>query len=288
LLLNEVTLKNIFYTVTFGLLDGWWIFEDEKLRISGSPLLDPENWKSSLQQAGFINIELPLYNNNKLGQQIIVAQSDGIVIRKINQDVINKDRSTLKLDIKRDEYTTITENKTLNLATAKINTNINSDIKGNSDINIKILIKEIILELLSKSLKVAKDNIDEETPFFDYGVDSIIGVNFINLLNEKLNLNINTAILFDFTNVDLLTKHLIKTYGDEITTKIQQLNLNDTNCKNEEVVNYIHKKNIKNIDIDLIKNDLTELEYKFFNNNLTPESLIKEIDKIKLEFKNEE
>lgn len=55
LILNEVMGVEHFTTLTFGLLEGWWIFEDSKARLPGSPLLSPELWKKQLQSAGFQN-----------------------------------------------------------------------------------------------------------------------------------------------------------------------------------------------------------------------------------------
>ena len=39
LLANELSAKTDFLTLTFGLTDGWWLFDDAKLRIPGSPII---------------------------------------------------------------------------------------------------------------------------------------------------------------------------------------------------------------------------------------------------------
>jgi len=39
LLVNELCVRTDFLTLTFGLTDGWWLFDDAELRIPGSPLL---------------------------------------------------------------------------------------------------------------------------------------------------------------------------------------------------------------------------------------------------------
>lgn len=39
LIANELTAKTDFLTLTFGLTDGWWLFEDAEWRIPGAPLL---------------------------------------------------------------------------------------------------------------------------------------------------------------------------------------------------------------------------------------------------------
>ena len=36
---NELTSKTDFLTLTFGLTDGWWLFEDAERRMPGAPLL---------------------------------------------------------------------------------------------------------------------------------------------------------------------------------------------------------------------------------------------------------
>ncbi len=39
LIANELSAKTDFLTLTFGLTDGWWLFDDAKLRIPGSPII---------------------------------------------------------------------------------------------------------------------------------------------------------------------------------------------------------------------------------------------------------
>ena len=39
LIANELTTKTDFLSLTFGLTDGWWLFDDHSRRIPGSPML---------------------------------------------------------------------------------------------------------------------------------------------------------------------------------------------------------------------------------------------------------
>ncbi|MCG8399781.1 class I SAM-dependent methyltransferase, partial [Bacillus atrophaeus] len=41
LLLNEMAGNSLFPHITFGLLEGWWLYEDPALRIPGCPGLYP-------------------------------------------------------------------------------------------------------------------------------------------------------------------------------------------------------------------------------------------------------
>ena len=76
LVLNELMHNSLSVHVTFGLLEGWWRFDDGALREPGSPLLSLATWKSVLEQEGFI---APFAMGTE--QQVIVAGSNGIVLR---------------------------------------------------------------------------------------------------------------------------------------------------------------------------------------------------------------
>src|SRR5690606_38582756 len=81
LLLNEIVGKGAVMHLTFGLLDGWWRHEDEGLRLEGSPALAAETWRRVLEEEGFRSVSLPMGSVEGLGQQIIVAESDGMIRR---------------------------------------------------------------------------------------------------------------------------------------------------------------------------------------------------------------
>jgi len=51
LMLHEQTIHEFFLTVTFGWLDGWWLYEDA--RSPDGPLLSVDGWRSALIEAGF-------------------------------------------------------------------------------------------------------------------------------------------------------------------------------------------------------------------------------------------
>ncbi|WP_308159058.1 SDR family NAD(P)-dependent oxidoreductase [Amycolatopsis magusensis] len=53
LVLNEASKNVITATLTFGLLDGWWLNTDAHLRLPGSPLLSGDGWRHALDLAGF-------------------------------------------------------------------------------------------------------------------------------------------------------------------------------------------------------------------------------------------
>jgi len=79
LLLNELSDNVLFSHLTFGLLEGWWRYDDQAYRIPGSPGLYPEQWKQALERAHFKHIDFPATVAHPLGQQVIVAQQTVVV-----------------------------------------------------------------------------------------------------------------------------------------------------------------------------------------------------------------
>ncbi|NUU25390.1 MAG: class I SAM-dependent methyltransferase, partial [Streptomycetaceae bacterium] len=79
LLLNEVTANTLLNQFTFGLLEGWWRFDDPESRVTGSPILSVDGWRAVLAEVGFGPVSLPAAEAADLGQQIIVVAGDGVV-----------------------------------------------------------------------------------------------------------------------------------------------------------------------------------------------------------------
>ncbi|KAK9803997.1 hypothetical protein WJX72_011444 [[Myrmecia] bisecta] len=56
LIANELTTKTDFLTLTFGLTDGWWLYDEAALRMPGAPLLSREGWKGLVVAQGFADV----------------------------------------------------------------------------------------------------------------------------------------------------------------------------------------------------------------------------------------
>jgi hypothetical protein len=55
-----MTDNNLFTHLTFGLLEGWWLYEDPEVRIPGCPGLYLEIWQKVLESEGFRQVISPL------------------------------------------------------------------------------------------------------------------------------------------------------------------------------------------------------------------------------------
>ena len=210
LLINEVVEKSLIGTLTFGLLDGWWLYQDEELRIPGSPLIEMESWLKILKEEGFTSILLPAQAAYELGQQVIVAESDGLV-RREREYLPNKVESSANSAITVVQEVPLTQEQPL--ASKEPVQEMSPEI-------LREQVAQIILKYLSETLDMAEANIDSQMSFSDYGIDSILGVGFIEQIAKALGISMNTAILFDYTNVKRLSHYLVDTYIVEIQNQL--------------------------------------------------------------------
>ncbi|MBH8599656.1 MULTISPECIES: beta-ketoacyl synthase N-terminal-like domain-containing protein, partial [unclassified Thermoactinomyces] len=193
LLVNEISRLSLFTHLTFGLTDGWWLYDDEELRIPGCPGLEPETWKKVLEEEGFRSVFFPAQEAHDLGQQIIVAESDGVI--RLKQEARREVRSPAK------QAEPAVAKQPLQAAPAGLP---------------EEQIADVIMEKVSEALKMERNRIDKNRSFADYGVDSIIGVRLIQILNEALGIDLQTTDLFDYSSVKLLTDYIIENYKQEI------------------------------------------------------------------------
>lgn len=212
LLLNELSHKSLFLTLTFGLTDGWWFAEDRDMRLSGSPILNQDYWSKALTEA---NYDAPIFIDKKaqsLGQQIIVAGNSEWCITELQLHLIKNPH--------------IKKNKQQN-------------IKNYDAITINNDIANTILSVISKETNIKPDEIKLNVAFADYGIDSLVGISVIKNLNAMLNLKLNSTILFEHTSVEKLNVYI---------QSIKDLNIkNEKNFKSSNLIE--NQSNTKDIAV---------------------------------------
>jgi acyl transferase domain-containing protein/SAM-dependent methyltransferase len=78
LVLNEAIESQDFLSITFGLLDGWWLAEDRARRMPDSPLLNPRLWFEALHAEGFDGTACWRSDAGEVWSQgVVTAVSDG-------------------------------------------------------------------------------------------------------------------------------------------------------------------------------------------------------------------
>ncbi|MFD1990497.1 SDR family NAD(P)-dependent oxidoreductase [Paenibacillus nicotianae] len=221
LIVNEITDKSLINHLTFGLLEGWWAYEDEALRISGSPALSADSWKKILKREGFHSITYPASEALMFKQQVIASQSDGIVIHA--KHIITE------VDV---PVTPPKHNMTTQQPAKNADRVVATD-QAITDQAILDFVSDIVRESIAEDLKISTDRIQNNRSFAEYGVDSIIAVHLVNVINKRGQLSLQTTVLFDYNNVDLLVEHLLEEYSAHFIQLLQATK--DSSTNNEQV-----------------------------------------------------
>ena len=188
MLLNEMSDKSLFVHLTFGLLEGWWLYDDTELRIPGIPGLSPDSWSAVLQQTGFTAVNFPVRTEHIFGQQIILAENAQV-------DVGNS----------------------VNLTPATLTLAVTSEqAQAAAPVNIEDYLCEVLTTELAEALQMEAAEVVPDESFADYGLDSLLGINFIRTVNQRLQIDLETVVIFDYNSVLKLGRHIAVEFGDAI------------------------------------------------------------------------
>ncbi len=206
LIINEGVKNLDFLTYTFGLLKGWWLYDDETGRLPGGPTLSLAMWRNVLHEEGFGSI-LSLNESSQapldFGQDVIIAESNGIIRR----------------DRKSAEITTVTNANPVKLRSLLIPQTKPERVSKKTDL--KTYIEESIAQNLVQALQVSPEDINIKKPLSDYGVDSITGVDLINRINKTLKLQLRTTALFDHADIEGFSRAILDEYGEQIKALLE-------------------------------------------------------------------
>ena len=206
LLANEISDHSVFAHATFGLLKGWWLWEDRSLRIPGCPGLFPETWERLLLKKGAQSVSFPAEEAHAAGQQVIVARMG----RQVRGDYRPVSKETLEassqapLALSPERLESSPEPSTP--SPEPFSPEPCEPVPGTSAQALKA--RSTVLSALCRTLKVDAAAIDGETSFSDYGVDSIAAVGIIDEINAALNLELDPTLLFDYNCLDSLCHHI--------------------------------------------------------------------------------
>lgn len=201
LLLNEVSTWALTNHLTFGLLEGWWLYEDEALRLPGSPGLSSETWREILTAEGFESIAFPAEEAHRFGQQIVAAASNGWTRQRIVRNVPQP-----RVESVEQQAPTRSDSR----PTAPVE-RLAADHT-----------RQIITATLSEALRLDAGAIRADASFADFGVDSIIGVNVVRTISEALQIELETTSLFEYSTVDDLTRHILTNWSDQVAAQVSQ------------------------------------------------------------------
>lgn len=197
IVLNEISNNSIFIHLTFGLLKGWWIYEDPALRIEGCPGLSSDSWQRVLETEGFRTVLFLAEDGHNLGQQIILAESDGVVRQKQEfQANLKKVRPNVEVNKLR---TSKQEPQKICVGTSPSSSSL---LREKSTV--------FIQNLISQSLKIPSSKLESSQPLAKYGIDSIMVVQLSSTFSKVFN-EIPITLFFECQTIDALVEHFLKT-----------------------------------------------------------------------------
>ncbi|MBY0572979.1 MAG: SDR family NAD(P)-dependent oxidoreductase, partial [Undibacterium sp.] len=235
LLLNELSSFEWWAHLTFGLLDGWWLYEDESLRIPACPSLSSENWQDVLLEEGYRQVFFPAESAHKLGQQVIVAESDGVVSQRAAAVAKTATKTATKTVITPAIKTVAAKVITSPAMSVSSAASINRVVVQQTNASITASLRDKCLlqfkKLVGQTLKMSVDQIEAGTNLDQYGIDSILVLELSNALRVVfkdigISKPVLTTLFFEHQNIDALVDHFIQT---EVAAMMRWVGLDTVN-----------------------------------------------------------
>ncbi|MBX9703939.1 MAG: SDR family NAD(P)-dependent oxidoreductase, partial [Silvanigrellaceae bacterium] len=216
-IINEVTARQDFATLTFGLTTGWWLYTD--YRIPDSPLMTSATWHSLLLETGFSHV---LHYGGE-EQQVIVG--------------FCKEKPFLELSPYKKE-SKMTDLPTMEKTSAFL---------ASPATSIHSLLLNYLREKICAVIRLPADQMKEDITYENYGIDSLIVLEIVQSLSKDLGY-LPSTILFEYPTLSKLTSYFEKNHSETVN-KIFKVE-NDTH-------NLIQKESFTtNVDISTLSNDV--------------------------------
>ena len=91
--------------------------------------------------------------------------------------------------------------------------------RADRELPLEAQLEETLTKILMASLKLRRDELEDDKPFADYGLDSLAGVSLVRQLNETLGVDLDSSVLFDNPSIRRLVRFVVAEHGDAITAR---------------------------------------------------------------------
>ena len=204
LVLNEITQLQDYWTIVVGLTDGWWLYQDDDRRINNSPLANISTWKTLLSQSGFQAAAVDATRKKEYAQTVMVA------LNRSAQETIGQ--GPLMQDVKGQKPAA---------SAAKVQDSdpgVSSKKGGINDLSVQTAFW--LKEIFANVLQCHRDDIDDDGSFSeDYGVDSFVIMEIMDILKGEFGEDIPATLLFEYTTMGKLTAFFVKHFEKRLQAR---------------------------------------------------------------------
>jgi acyl carrier protein len=161
-------------------------------------------WENLLEDEGFKRVISLGQSTEDSPQHVILAESNGEVwltntMHQANQ-MVQPSASTRVVK----PLTNTTEEKPIPQRAVSKNEYLKPFVEGQ------------VLDNFADVLQLEPQEFDTNTPYTEYGVDSILAVEIIKKLNDKLAIELRTTDLFNYPTIRQLADHIVDEFGHAI------------------------------------------------------------------------
>ncbi|PCE21487.1 hypothetical protein BWP39_31345, partial [Paraburkholderia acidicola] len=203
LIANEGVSKSLLGTLTFGLLEGWWLYDDPQLRIPGSPLLDSAHWQALLREAGMLPVCLD--GPGRELQQVWVAESRGLI--RLGAAASASASASVTASTSAGSGAVPAQPPSHAPASAA------APHVAVAAADATAAVAAEIRHCLAETLKREAASLADETAFSDYGIDSILSVALVKRLNQRLGIQLGQTVIYDYSTIAALSRHVLEQRG---------------------------------------------------------------------------
>ncbi len=151
-------------------------------RIRGGPALSPDTWRDVLRECGFDTVEPLAAPAHDLGQQVLLARVGSPVPRRGAPPAPRPAAS------------------------------------GPIEEHVRAAVERILTE----TLRLTADELADDKPFADYGLDSLTGVSLVQRLNESLGTDLDPSVLFENPSITRLTRFIVAEEGAALVAAVPE------------------------------------------------------------------
>ena len=181
-----------FATLTFGLLEGWWLSEDPERRLPHGPLLDNLHWQAALAEEGF---EVVQVFGERLPQNLFLCEKQTVPATTPP----SASESEVPIPV------------ALSLASFPL-----------VSVGIQDAIEAVVTRAVADvfEMSVAQVEAGKVMSFRDFGADSILSAELMSKINAALQLSLPTTAIFNYPGVKELARFIAEEHGASVAQRL--------------------------------------------------------------------